>query len=92
MNAGSDNKLLMKLTIAADETPELFRALASVKDARRRTGRLKDLASKGFMVERSGIGISASEPAPRVAGSTAEGLRHLPPGDTVASMLDWEHS
>lgn len=92
MSAGGDNKLLMKLTIAADETPELFRALASVKDARRRTRRLKDLASKGFMVERSGMGILSSEPAPRVARPTAEGLRHAPPGDTVASMLDWERS
>ena len=92
MSAGSDNKLLMKLTIAADETPELFRALASVKDARRRTGRLKDLASKGFMVERSGIGILSGAPAPTVAGGTAEGLRRVPPGDTVASMLDWERS
>ena len=92
MSAGSENKLLMKLTIAADETPELFRALASVKDARHRTGRLKDLASKGFMVERSGIGILSSEPAPRVAGATAVGPRQAPPGDTVASMLDWERS
>lgn len=91
MSAGN-NKLLMKLTIAADETPELFRALASVKDARRRTGRLKDLASKGFMVERSGMGILSGEPAPRVAGATAEGLRHVPPGHTVTSMLDWERS
>jgi hypothetical protein len=90
MSAGN-NKLLMKLTIAADETPELFRALASVKDARHRTGRLKDLASKGFMVERSGTGILSSEPAPRVA-TAAEGLRHAPAGDTVASMLDWERS
>jgi hypothetical protein len=92
MSAGRDNKLLMKLTIAADETPELFRALASVKDARRRTGRLKDLASKGLMVERSGIGILSSEPAPQGAGKTAEGPRHAPPGETVASMLDWERS
>lgn len=91
MSAGN-NKLLMKLTIAADETPELFRALASVKDARRRTGRLKDLASKGFMVERSGMGILSGEPAPRVAGAPAEGLRHVPPGHTVTSMLDWERS
>jgi hypothetical protein len=92
MSAGRDNKLLMKLTIAADETPDLFRALESVKDARRRTRRLKDLASKGFMVERSGIGILSSEPAPRVAGPTHEGHGHMLAGDTVASMLDWGSS
>lgn len=93
MSMDTDDRLLMKITVAADETPELFRSLASVKDRRRRTRRLKDLATKGLMVERAGVATIATEAAPQMAIiQPPEGPGRVRPGDTVSSMLDWERS
>ena len=47
------SKLRIKLTVAAAEHPELHAALADVIDPRQRVGRLKILATKGLIFERS---------------------------------------
>ncbi len=92
MSVDTDDRLLMKITVAADETPELFRSLASVKDRRRRTRRLKDLATKGLMVERAGVATLTTEAAPQMAIQPPEGPGRVRSGDTGSAMLDWERS
>jgi hypothetical protein len=86
MTAGGD-KLLMKITVAADETPELFRTLRSVKDPRRRTRRLKDLATKGLLFELTCS--SRLEASARTSDQKAWSGREMPERETVGSMLDW---
>ncbi|MBY0366043.1 hypothetical protein [Roseateles aquatilis] len=99
MTAAAGAKLQMKLSLAADETPDLFHALSAVKDAKRRTGRLKDLAAKGLLLERSGSLALASAPPAPISGPQAEHAaghddaltRHLPPGVTGGSLVAaWE--
>lgn len=80
--------LKLKLTIAVDENPDLFRALRDIKDPRRRTRRLKDLAVKGLLMER------ASEAAPVALRAQApmggsESPSRAAVGQSVSSMLDW---
>jgi hypothetical protein len=72
--------LLMKLTIPADECPELFRALCSVTQPRRRTRRLKELAVLGLMLERGALAGNPVAPKPSLAAL----------GESVASQLDWD--
>ncbi len=79
------DKLLLKLTVAADEMPELYRALVSVKDARRRTRRLKDLATQGLLVERTGSAVKVAEPA-RLECPDAAGLQNMPAEFSGASF------
>jgi len=71
------DKLLLKLTVASDEMPELFRALAIVKDPRRRTRRLKDLATQGLLVERSGGAVKVADTL-RPECPDAAGLQNMP--------------
>jgi hypothetical protein len=79
-----DDQLKLKLTIALDENPDLFRALRDIKDPRRRTRRLKDLAVKGLLMERAPAPVRAEAPM---------GEPEAPPraaiGQSVSSMLDW---
>ena len=80
--------LKLKLTIAVDENPDLFRALRDIKDPRRRTRRLKDLAVKGLMMERT----PTAAPAAQRAQAPMGGLESPPRaavGPSVSSMLDW---
>lgn len=93
----STSKLLMKLSLTADETPDLFHALASVKDAKRRTGRLKDLAAKGLLLERSSGAVAGLVPPAMStvpAGDAEQGdalRRHLPPGVTGSGLVSaWD--
>ena len=77
-------ELAMKLTIAGDENPELYQALLAVHEPRRRTRRLKDLATKGLMLER-GEGTSTLPSTRHEAPSAAVPSS----GVTVADMLEW---
>jgi hypothetical protein len=77
--------LQIKLTVTSDEHPELHRVLVAIAEPRRRTRRLKDLAATGLLIERTGgLAVSASQPAPAVAGPAADVL-----GDAVSIAL-WE--
>jgi hypothetical protein len=99
LSGATVGKLMMKLSLTDDETPDLFRALAAVKDARRRTGRLKDLAAKGLLLERSGgatVGVlHVAAPAAHQAAGERPGedplRRHLPPGVTGSGLVSaWD--
>jgi hypothetical protein len=84
MRSGSQD-LKIKLTVTADEHPELHRSLMAIADPRRRTGRLKDLACAGLLVERFG-----TLPGPRSASDTPAVSRTLDElGDAVSVAL-WE--
>jgi hypothetical protein len=80
-----DDQLKLKLTIASDENPDLFLALRDIKDPRRRTRRLKDLAVKGLLSERAPAPMRAEMV---VSGPAAPSLAAA--GGSVSSMLDWE--
>lgn len=67
MNSGSTD-LKIKLTVTADEHPELHRTLVAIADSRRRTRRLKDLAAAGLLVERFGALPAVPSPSERPAG------------------------
>ena len=51
--SGDTSKLRIKLTVTAAEYAELHAALAEIVDPRQRVGRLKMLATKGLIFERS---------------------------------------
>ena len=79
-----DDQLKLKLTIALDENPDLFRALRDIKDPRRRTRRLRDLAVKGLLMERAPASVRAEAPI-----GEPEARPRAAMGQSVSSMLDW---
>lgn len=90
----SADQLKLKLTIALDENPDLFKALQCVKEPRRRTRRLRDLAVKGLLMEKAHSQMLAQREAqawdspmgePQARTRTTVGL-------SVGAMLDWEDS
>jgi len=82
-----DEQLKLKLTIAMDENPDLFRVLRDIKEPRRRTRRLKDLAIKGLLMERTPMPLR-SEALPAAEQPAMHARR--PVAQSVASMLEWE--
>lgn len=89
MNPGTQGKVTVKVTVADDENPELFIALRNVKDPRRRSARIRDLAVKGLMVERGSVAVGA--PATIGGGVTSDKKAFLPlsGADSVDDILDW---
>ena len=87
-DAPGTNELRLKLTIAADENPDLYLALRDIKDPRRRTRRLKDLAVKGLFLERASLPISVGLPTREPEVQTTPPVA----GPSVSSMLDWGDS
>ena len=79
-----DDQLKLKLTIASDENPDLFLALRDIKDPRRRTRRLKDLAVKGLLLERAPAPVRAEASIGELDPPTQVAI-----GQSVSSMLDW---
>lgn len=92
MSSRSAPQLVVKSTVAADEHPDLYRVLAAMSDLRRRSSRLRDLATKGLLFE---IGVAAGEvprgesrtqqPAPGTAAGTPSGIA----GHSVDDQLNW---
>jgi hypothetical protein len=81
-------KFRIKLTIAPDESPELYQLLRGIADCQQRTRRFKDLASKGLFAERIAGGLMQG------LAATAHPMSAKPPvapmaGETVGSLLDW---
>lgn len=62
MGSAADD-LQIKLKVTSDEHPALHRVLCAISDPRRRTRRLKELASTGLLVERSGAVVLAAHSA-----------------------------
>lgn len=77
--------LKLKLTVTSDEHPELHRVLASIGSGRRRTRRLKELASAGLLVERSG-----AVPISVLAQAAAPANEPGPLGD-VSELTQWDN-
>lgn len=59
--SGAAAGLQLKLTITPEENPELHRELAAIAIPKRRTGRLKELALSGLLLERGRAPIGLSQ-------------------------------
>jgi len=73
----------------ADESPELFHALAQIGDPKRRVGRLRDLATRGLVFTLSGF---ARTPDPRLTPRVAadsDTSTALPQG-VIDALTDWK--
>ncbi|KAK0039479.1 hypothetical protein Bpfe_031066 [Biomphalaria pfeifferi] len=84
--------MVVKSTVAEDEHPDLFRALASMRDLRRRSSRLRDLAMKGLLFEK---GVAVGEVARAEAKAEANARGASQPkvdalgGGSVEEQLNW---
>ena len=94
MNAGrKDGIVRMKLTISREEHPAIFEALVSIRNPRRRTGRLKELVIKALTLEQVGataiLGPLLADGARQGVAPGGEAARVGPPATSVSSMLEW---
>jgi len=97
VNAGrKDGTVRMKLTISREEHPAMFEALVSIRNPRRRTGRLKELVIKALTLEQVGataalrpLLLDGARPGVATGGGAA---RVGPPATSVSSMLEWDES
>ena len=82
----------MKLTVARDECPSVFDALSRIGDAKHRARRLRDLASKGLLLEAHGLAIGSSAIIPRSTPAPAlvEAVSSPNAAATVGDSLDWD--
>ncbi len=93
-------KIVMQVTIAAEECPELHRELIGITSPRRRVKRFLSLAGLGLLVEQGRLGVAAaakrdvtnpgtSMPLKPLALKSSVPLR-LPPigGQSIAEMAD----
>ncbi len=97
MTAGrKDGTVRMKLTISREEHPAMFEALASIRNPRRRTGRLKELVVKALTMEQVGataaMGSLLLNAAPPGVVPGGEATRVGTPATSVALMLEWDES
>ena len=97
MNAGQkDGTVRIKLTISREEHPAMFEALASIRNPRRRTGRLKELVVKALTLELVGatpvLGPLRPDGARPGVAPGSETARAGPPATPVALMLEWDES
>ena len=82
---GSQPKLVMQVTVSAEECPELHRELIGMTAARRRVKRLLGLASVGLLVEQGRIGDAAISSRGHSAPPISMSLRPL--GQVAAAPL-----
>jgi hypothetical protein len=95
-SARKDGAVRIKLTISREEHPAMFEALASIRNPRRRTGRLKELVVKALTLEQVGatavLGpplLDGARPGIAAGGETAGAG---PPATSVSLMLEWDES
>ena len=95
-SARSDGAVRIKLTISREEHPAMFEALASIRNPRRRTGRLKELVVKALTLEQVGATAVLDPPLPDGArpgiAAGGETARASPPATSVSLMLEWDES
>ena len=86
----------LKLTISREEHPVMFDALISIRNPRRRTGRLKELVIKALTLEQVGamamLGLLQGDGGLAAAASGNAAVKAGLPGTSVTSMLDWDTS
>ncbi len=74
----------------------MFEALASIRNPRRRTGRLKELVVKALTLEQVGataaLGPLLLDRARPGVAPGSEPASARPPATPVASMLEWDES
>lgn len=91
MSCDSAEKLTVKVTIALVENPDLFLAMRSIRELRRRSTRIRDLAIKGLLSERHG---SVPGTDAHSTGRTSVGAHNVAQtrrnAETVDAMLDWD--
>jgi hypothetical protein len=97
VNAGrKDGTVRIKLTISREEHPAMFEALASIRNPRRRTGRLKELVVKALTLEQVGatavLGPRLLDGARPDVAPGGETTRAGPAATPVALMLEWDES
>ncbi len=80
---GAQPKLVMQVTVSAEECPELHRELIGMTAARRRVKRLLGLASVGLLVEQGRIGDAAISSRGHSAPPISMSLRPLGHADPV---------
>jgi hypothetical protein len=94
--ARKDGSVRIKLTISREEHPAMFEALASIRNPRRRTGRLKELVVKALTLEQVGataiLGPLLPDGARPSVAPGGEAARAVPPATPVALMLEWDES
>lgn len=94
--ARKDGSVRIKLTISREEHPAMFEALASIRNPRRRTGRLKELVVKALTLEQVGataaLGPLLLDGARPGVAPGSEPASAGPPATPVASMLEWDES
>ena len=74
---GAQSKIVMQVTISAEECPELHRELIRMTAARRRVKRLLGLAGVGFLVEQGRLGGAAISSRGHSAPPISMSLRPL---------------
>jgi hypothetical protein len=97
VNAGrKEGTVRIKLTISREEHPAMFEALSSIRNPRRRTGRLKELVVKALTLEQVGataaLGPLLLDGARPGVAHGSETARARPPATPVALMLEWDES
>ena len=94
--ARKDGSVRIKLTISREEHPAMFEALASIRNPRRRTGRLKELVVKALTLEQVGataiLGPLLPDGARPGVAPGGEAAMAGPPATPVALMLEWDES
>lgn len=82
---GAQPKIVMQVTISAEECPELHRELLGMTAARRRAKRLLALASVGLLVEQGRLVGAATSSRGHAAPPISMSLRPL--GQVAAASL-----
>ena len=80
---GAQSKIVMQVTISAEECPDLHRELIRMTAARRRVKRLLGLAGVGFLVEQGRLGGAAISSRGHSAPPISMSLRPLGQADAV---------
>ncbi len=70
-------KIVMQVTITAEECPDLHRELSGISSARRRVKRLLKLADLGLLVEQGRVGVTGPPQRTNSGAQTSMPLRPL---------------
>jgi hypothetical protein len=90
MDYAPDGKLTIKVTIIGVQHPELFHAMRSIKDLRRRSTRIRDLAAKALLDERRNPAVAGGQAMQVENLSGAQRVERMKgTGHTVDEMLQW---
>lgn len=85
--APTGDDLKLKLTVTREEHPQLHHVLSAIRQPRRRTQRLKELATAGLMFERGAMPLTA--PASGSLVAVVDPLDTV--GDATSAAL-WEET